>query len=101
MPDLVVLVQTPGHDSQENRAERSVRTLKEQAKVMKLDVEHRTGEQLVIVAVDRAACWLGRSGGAGKDAETRQEKVMRLDVEQRTGEQIVIVAVDRAARWLG
>ena len=40
--DLVVLERTPRHDSPANCAERAIRTLEEQVKVMRLDVEKRT-----------------------------------------------------------
>ena len=45
--DLVVLEKTQRHNSQANPAERAVRTLDEQVKVMRLDFKHRMGMELV------------------------------------------------------
>ena len=47
LPESVVLERTPRHDSQANPAERAIRTLEEQVKVLRLDFEKRTGTELL------------------------------------------------------
>ena len=47
LSESVVLERTPRHDSQTNPAERGIRTLEEQFKVMRLDFEMRTGTELL------------------------------------------------------
>ena len=47
LPESVVLERTPQHDSQANPAERAIRTLEEQVKVLLLDFEKRTGTELL------------------------------------------------------
>ena len=46
-PDSVVLERTPRHDSQANPAERAIRTLEEEVQVLSLDIEKRTGTELL------------------------------------------------------
>ena len=47
LTESVVLDLTPGHDSQANPAERAIRTLEEQVKVLRLDFEKRTEAELL------------------------------------------------------
>ena len=46
LPVSVVLERTPQHDNQANPAERAIRTLEKQIKVLRLDFEKRTGTEL-------------------------------------------------------
>ena len=46
LPESVVLERTPRHDNQANPAERAIRTLEKQVKVLRLDFEKRTGTEL-------------------------------------------------------
>ena len=47
LPESVVLERTPRHDSQADPAERAIRTLEEQIKVLRLDFEKRNGTELL------------------------------------------------------
>ena len=47
LPDSVMLERTPRHDSRANPAERAIRTLEEQVKVLRMDFEKRTGTELL------------------------------------------------------
>ena len=47
LPESVVLERTPRHDSQASPAERAIRTLEEQVKVLRLDFEKRAGTELL------------------------------------------------------
>ena len=47
LPESVVWERTPRHDCQANPAERAIRTLKEQVKVVRLDFEKRAGTELL------------------------------------------------------
>ena len=61
LSESVVLERTPRHDSQANPAERAKRTLEEQVKVMRLDIEKRTGAELL--ANSYLSPWLIRHAG--------------------------------------
>ena len=64
----MVLERTPRHDSQENPAERAIRTLEEQVKVMRLDFEKRTRTELLA----NSCLWLWLIRHAGwLDAQSR------------------------------
>ena len=63
LPESVVLERTSRHDSQANPAERPIRTLEEQVKLLQLDFEKRTGTELLVNAclwprLIRHAGWL-------------------------------------------
>ena len=50
LPESVVLERTPRYDSQAHPAERAVRMLEQQVKVMSLDFEKRTGGELPAIS---------------------------------------------------
>ena len=75
-PYPVVLERTREHDSRANPAKRAIRTLEEQVKVMRLDLEKRTGTDNLAISCLRP--WLIRHAGWTRDSEWKQMEPRRF-----------------------